>query len=49
MSKTNKLDSDSEDDRDYVPTKKELKQAGVEDIDEPVKEKELTGIALIKD
>lgn len=41
------LISDSEDDQDYVPTAKELKQAGVEEI---VKEdKPLTGLALVKE
>lgn len=43
------VDSDSSEDDDYVPTAKDLKQAGVSDPDEPVAEKQLTGIALVKD
>ncbi len=41
---------DSEDDGEYVPTLKELKQAGVSDGESKEKEeKVLTGIALLKD
>lgn len=48
MKQQNCLDEDSSEDADYVPTVKELKQAGVEPDVKPV-EKELTGIALIKE
>ena len=41
---------DSEDDGEYVPTLKELKQAGVSDGEsKDIEEKVLTGIALLKD
>ena len=41
---------DSEEDDNYVPTLKELKQAGVSDGESKDKEeKVLTGIALLKD
>ena len=42
-------DYDSEDDQDYVPTAKELQKAGVSFPDEPKEDKQLTGIALVRD